>query len=131
MPFSAQMAVEVADVVVPKSVRAVKGYAKAAPPAPQVLPVPETRPAISWRHWVPVKLESVNPLAPETVRAVVEAYGNDEAVVDVEVKYPARAKLPRSDEPLTDRVVHGELVPMPTSPFAANVVLAIYEVDEA
>ena len=39
------------------------------------------------------------------------------ALVDVAVKYPASAELPRADDPSTESVVYGEVVPMPTFPF--------------
>ena len=46
------------------------------------LVVAETTPAFAWRG--PFSVERrVRPFVPETVRAVVEAYGNREAVVDV------------------------------------------------
>jgi len=40
---------------------------------------------------------------PETVMAVVEAYGKVEAVVVVAVKKPAVAELPKAEAPSTER----------------------------
>ena len=60
--------------------------------------VAPTRPALAWRGpFNPVA--SWSPFVPETVRAVVDAYGKVEAVLVVAVKYPAKALIPRSDEP--------------------------------
>jgi hypothetical protein len=53
---------------------------------------------------------------PETERAVVEAYGKTEAVEVVAVKYPARAFIPRSEFPATEKVLQGEEVAIPTFP---------------
>ncbi len=55
---------------------------------------------VDWRYWpaVPGRLAPAKS-APVRVRAVEEAYGKDEAVVDVAVKEPARALVPRSEDP--------------------------------
>jgi acyl-CoA synthetase (AMP-forming)/AMP-acid ligase II len=58
----------------------------------------------------------VRPFVPATVRAVVEAYGNTEAVVEVAVNEPANAFTPRSDEPFTESLRHGDVVPKPMFP---------------
>ena len=70
------------------------------------------------------------PPRPETMRLVVdavfavtivvEAYGKDEAVEDVEVKNPANAFVPRSELPVTERVLQGEVVPRPRLPLLAK-----------
>ena len=75
----------------------------------------------------------------EAVMAVVDAYGKvlaavaDEvmtpakvlAVVEVAVKKPASALLPRSDEPVTDSALHGVEVAIPTKPALVMVVVAV------
>ena len=48
--------------------------------------------------------------------AVVLAYGKVDAVEEVAVKLPARALLPRSELPFTERVRQGEVVPIPIAP---------------
>ena len=53
---------------------------------------------------VPVPFTSMNPAKVEV------------AVVLVAVKYPARALVPRSEEPFTERVRQGLVVPMPMEP---------------
>ena len=58
------------------------------------------------------------PPVPETVSAVEEANGKTEAMLDVAVKYPARAFIPRSEDPLTESVLHGDVVPIPKEPVA-------------
>ena len=58
--------------------------------------------------------------------AVVEAYGKVDAVEEVAVKLPARALLPRSELPFTERVRQGEVVENPTFPsvaFASAVII--------
>ncbi len=62
---------------------------------------------------------------PETVSAVLEAYGKVLAVLEVAVKYPARALLPRSEDPFTENVRHGEVVPIPTLLFALKKILEV------
>ena len=47
--------------------------------------VAPTTPLFAWRG--PFKVPNDRPFVPETVRAVVEAYGKTEAVVVVAVKY--------------------------------------------
>ena len=47
---------------------------------------------------------------------MVEAYGKMEAVVDVAIKYPAKAELPRADEPSTESLAYGVVVPTPRFP---------------
>ncbi len=71
---------------------------------------------------------------PLTVSAVDDAYGNDEAVEEVAVKYPASAELPSAEEPSTDSVAYGDVVPIPTFPPSATVkcvVVAVPFVDDA
>ena len=53
---------------------------------------------------------------PLIVTAVDEAYGNIEAVEVVAMKYPARAELPRADDPSTLNFAYGVVEPMPTLP---------------
>jgi hypothetical protein len=66
-------------------------------------------------------------LIPETVKAVVEAYGKAEACEVVATKYPAVAKLPNKDEPSTAKAAPGVIVPMPTLPDERIVNLAVFE----
>ena len=47
---------------------------------------------------------------------VVDAFMNVEAVVEVAVKYPAIAWLPRDELPSTERRYVGEVLPIPTFP---------------
>ena len=61
---------------------------------------------------------TVRPLVPDTVRAVVEAYGRVEAVVEVAVKKPAIAELPSTEDPSTERRAYGDVVPIPIFPAA-------------
>ena len=63
----------------------------------------------------------VNPVVCPPAPMVEEAYAvrppaKEDAVVDVAVNEPESALLPRSDEPVTESVRHGVLVPMPTLP---------------
>jgi len=86
------------------------------PYATERVDVAETSPLIAWRG--PFSEEfSVSPFVPDTVRAVVEAYGKMEATDEVAVNEPARALFPRSELPLTERVLQGEVVPSPRFPF--------------
>jgi Na+-transporting methylmalonyl-CoA/oxaloacetate decarboxylase gamma subunit len=52
---------------------------------------------------------------PDTVSAVVEAYGKVEAVVEVAVKYDPIILFPRIS-PATESFCPGEVVPIPTFP---------------
>ena len=56
-------------------------------------------------------------VSPDTDTTVDELYVNMEATEEVAVNDPARAFTPRSDEPLTERVRQGDVVPIPNQPF--------------
>jgi hypothetical protein len=58
----------------------------------------------------------LSPFVPDTVRAVVEAYGKVEAVEVVAVKYAPTTC------PTTESLAYGEVVPMPKLPLAARVM---------
>ena len=53
---------------------------------------------------------------PETESPVVDAYVKIEATGRVAVNEPAVALVPRSDMPLTERFLHGVVVPIPIQP---------------
>ena len=54
---------------------------------------------------------------PEEVIAVVEAYGNTEAVEEVAMNEEAVSLPAMKELPMTDSFQFGEVVPMPTRPF--------------
>jgi hypothetical protein len=56
-------------------------------------------------------------------RAVVEAYGKTEAVVDVAVKFAAKTFPPKTPESPTESWRYGDVVPIPT--FPADVSLNV------
>ena len=58
---------------------------------------------------------------PVEEMAVVEAYGNVEAVEDVAVKYEARTSAPNTALLPTDRERYGEDVPTPTFPLEFQI----------
>ena len=72
----------------------------------------------------PVMEPSVRPLAPETVRAVVEAYGKvDASVVEVAVKVTALGEeVETIDVPLNERSVWLESAVLLVPPFAMGSV---------
>lgn len=63
-PAVSNIGVEVADITTPKFVVGVKGYAAPPPPEPQADPVPVSTPA----------LKLAQPLWPDTIKVVVDAY---------------------------------------------------------
>ena len=88
--------------------------------------VAETRPALAWSG--PFRLvASCRPLVPETVSAVVEAYGKVEAAEEVAVKYEARTKLSNEPIPATESFQLGEVVPRPRLPALSILNLSVRE----
>jgi hypothetical protein len=77
------------------------------------LPLEEVRPpSLRYIEPVPVPFTSIKPAKVEV------------AVVEVVVKDPASALIPRSEEPVTESARHGEVVPIPTFPLDPIIVRA-------
>ena len=81
----------------------------------------ETTPLMACRG----PLTAVLMVNPFVEMPVVEAYGKTEAAVVVAVKYPAKALMPKSDEPLTERARQGVVVPTPSQPALVMVVVPV------
>ena len=103
-----------------------------------LLPVPSTseqsKPSVLLLTTRPVPSRLMSESSPRfryVVEAVVkeeyveEAYGKVEAEVVVAVKVPARALIPKSDEPYTERALQGVVVPMPSQPVEVKVEVAV------
>jgi hypothetical protein len=69
-----------------------------------------------------VDVADASEVRPETVKLPEKI---EVAVVDVAVKKPASALVPRSELPLTESVRYGVVVPTPKNPAAVKVDVAV------
>ena len=129
-PWVNQRGVEVEFTSTPKLVVGVNE--KVPDPEPQAVPVFEMVPLVEKvaQPAAPPAEETIKlvELAVAAVTIVVLAYGNTDAVEVVAVKKPASALIPRSEEPSTESLRHGEEVPMPMLLLVDAIVSASAEI---